>query len=50
MKASSELAEEGQDYEAEAVSGVENAPAADDAEVTAHAEHPDEDKIPPEER
>jgi N utilization substance protein A len=44
----SELVEEGQDFEAEAVSGVENAPPADDAEVTTHAEHPDEKNIPPE--
>ena len=44
----SELAEEGQDLEAAAVSGVENAPPADDAEVTVHERHPDEDQIPPE--
>src|SRR4051812_20349370 len=44
----SELAEEGQDMEAEVISGVENAPPADEAEVTAHERHPDENKIPPE--
>jgi hypothetical protein len=32
----SELAEEGQDYEAEVVSGVENAPDADRGEVRTH--------------
>jgi hypothetical protein len=31
-----ELVEEGQDLEAEEVSGVENAPDADEAEVTTH--------------
>ncbi len=46
----SELAEEGQDVEAAQESGVENAPPADDAEVNVHAEHPDEEKIPPEEK
>ncbi len=47
----SELVEEGQDLEAEAVSGVENAPPADEAEVTTHDdEHPDEEQIPPEEK
>ena len=42
----SELAEEGQDYEAEVVSGVENAPDADRGEVKTH-EVP-EDNVPPE--
>lgn len=42
----SELAEEGQDYEAEVVSGVENAPDADQGEVKTH-EVP-EDDVPPE--
>jgi len=42
----SELAEEGQDYEAEVVSGVENAPDADRGEVKTH-EVP-EDDVPPE--
>jgi hypothetical protein len=41
-----ELAEEGQDYEAEVVSGVENAPDADRGEVRTH-EVP-EDDVPPE--
>src|SRR5512140_1284221 len=44
----SELAEEGQDMEAEVISGVENAPPADEAEVTAHERVPDEGQIPPE--
>jgi hypothetical protein len=44
----SELAEEGQDYEAEVVSGVENAPDADQGEVKTH-EVP-EDDVPPEYR
>jgi N utilization substance protein A len=44
----SELVEEGQDMEASVVSGVENAPPADEAEVTTHERHPDEDQIPPE--
>ena len=44
----SELAEEGQAMEAGIVSGVENAPPADEAEVTTHERHPDEDQIPPE--
>ena len=43
-----ELEETGQDYEAEAVEGVEDAPPADEAEVTTHGEHPAEDEIPPE--
>ncbi|MGA8221916.1 MAG: hypothetical protein WB780_09715 [Candidatus Acidiferrales bacterium] len=38
----SELAEEGQDYEAEVVSGVENAPDADQGEVRTH-EVPEDD-------
>lgn len=42
----SELAEEGQDYEAEVVSGIENAPDADRGEVRTH-EVP-EDDVPPE--
>ncbi len=37
----SELAEEGQDMEAEIVSGVENAPPADEAEVNAHERGPE---------
>ncbi|HEY0702717.1 MAG TPA: hypothetical protein VGD60_08110 [Candidatus Acidoferrales bacterium] len=41
-----ELAEEGQDYEAEVVSGVENAKDPDQGEVTTH-EVP-EDDVPPE--
>jgi hypothetical protein len=44
----SELAEEGQDYEAEVVSGVENALDADQGEVKTH-EVP-EDDVPPEYR
>jgi N utilization substance protein A len=43
-----ELAETGQDYEAEAVAGVEDAPDADEAEVTTHAERPTDDENPPE--
>jgi len=39
-----------QNYEAAAVSGVENAPPADEAEVTTHGEHPGEDDIPAEEK
>jgi N utilization substance protein A len=39
-----------QNYEAAAVSGVENAPPADEAEVTTHGEHPGEENIPPEEK
>ncbi len=46
----SEMVEEGQDLEAAAVSGVENAPPADEAEVTTHETHPDEENIPPEEK
>jgi N utilization substance protein A len=45
-----ELVEEGQNLEAEVVSGAENAPPADEAEVTTHETHPDEEKIPPEEK
>src|SRR5690349_4648540 len=44
----SELAEEGQDMEAEVISGVENAPPADEAEVTAHERTSDREEIPPE--
>jgi N utilization substance protein A len=44
----SELVEEGQDVEAGVERGVENAPPAGEAEVTAHEEHPDEKDIPPE--
>lgn len=43
-----ELLEEGQTFEAEAVSGVENAPDPDQAEVTTHEER--EDDVPPEDR
>ena len=44
-----ELAAEGQDYEAEAVKGVEDAPPADEEEVVPHAERPLLDnEIPPE--
>jgi N utilization substance protein A len=39
-----------QNYEAAVVSGVENAPPADEAEVTTHGEHPGEDDIPAEEK
>jgi transcription termination/antitermination protein NusA len=39
-----------QSYEAAVVSGVENAPPADEAEVTTHGEHPGEDDIPAEEK
>jgi N utilization substance protein A len=46
----SELVEEGRDLEAGAVSGVENAPPADEAEVTTHEKHPEEENIPPEEK
>ncbi len=46
----SELVEEGQDVEAEAVSGAENAPPADEAEVETHDGHPGEEQIPPEKR
>jgi len=42
----SELVEEGQDYEAEVVSGVENAPDADRGEVRTH--EVSEDDVPPE--
>ena len=44
----SELVETGQDYEAEVVEGVENAPPADEAEVSTDLEHHGEDNIPPE--
>jgi transcription termination/antitermination protein NusA len=46
----SELVEEGQSLEAAAVSGVENAPPADEEIVTTHEEHPGEDQTPPEEK
>ncbi len=46
----SELVEEGQDVEASRESGVENAPPADEAEVTTHEEHPEEKNIPPEKK
>ena len=39
-----------QTYEAEAISGVENAPPADEAEVTTHGERAGEDDIPEEEK
>ncbi|HLK32824.1 MAG TPA: hypothetical protein VKT29_07015, partial [Terriglobales bacterium] len=45
-----ELAETEQTLEAEAVSGVENAPPADVEEVHTHPDHPDEETIPPEEK
>jgi transcription termination/antitermination protein NusA len=45
-----ELVETEQTLEAEAVSGVENAPPADVEEVRTHPDHPDEDNIPPEEK
>jgi len=41
-----ELVQEGQSFEAEVISGIENAPDADEAEVTTH-EVP-EDDVPPE--
>jgi len=44
----SELAEEGQSMEAAVVQGVEDAPDADEAEVTTHEQHPEEKQIPPE--
>src|SRR5512146_2109986 len=43
-----ELEETGQDFEAEAVAGVEDAPPADQSEVTTDVEHAGEDNIPPE--
>jgi hypothetical protein len=43
-----ELIEEGQSFEADVVSGVENAPDADQGEVRTH-ERP-EDELPPEDR
>jgi hypothetical protein len=43
-----ELVDEGQDYEAEAISGVENAPDPDQAEVT--TKEVPEDDVPPEYR
>ncbi|HWR37752.1 MAG TPA: transcription termination factor NusA [Clostridia bacterium] len=41
----SELVEEEQSLEASIISGVENAPPADEAEVTTHGDHPGEDDI-----
>lgn len=41
----SELVEEEQTFEAEVISGVENAPPADEAEVTTHGDQPGEDDI-----
>ena len=46
----SELAEEGQDFEAAAVAGVEDAPDADVAEVTTQEHGPGEIDIPPDEK
>jgi hypothetical protein len=43
-----ELIEEGQSFEADVVSGVENAPDADQGEVHTHGRP--EDELPPEER
>src|SRR5579884_1881187 len=43
-----ELAETGQDLEADVIKGVEDAPPADVAEVTTHEEHQREKDIPPE--
>ncbi|HEX2917757.1 MAG TPA: transcription termination factor NusA, partial [Edaphobacter sp.] len=43
-----EMVETGQDYEAEVIEGVENAPPADEAEVSTDVEHHGEDNIPPE--
>ena len=45
-----ELVETEQTLEAEAVSGVENAPPADVDEVHTHPERPGEENIPPEEK
>jgi N utilization substance protein A len=45
-----DLVETEQNLEAAIVSGVENAPPADEAEVTVHEKHPDEDEIPPEKK
>jgi N utilization substance protein A len=44
----SELVEEGQDFEAELLAGVENAPPADEAEVTTHGDRPEESEVPDE--
>ncbi len=44
-----ELVKEGQDLEAAGVSGVENVPPADEAEVTTPDQHPDEENVPKEE-
>lgn len=46
MESVSELMEEQQTFEAGIVSGVENAPYADEAEVETHGTHPGEDDIP----
>jgi N utilization substance protein A len=43
-----ELAETDQNWEAEAIAGVESALPADEAEVHTHGEHPGEDDIAPE--
>ncbi len=45
---SAELLDTQQTLEATEAAGVENAPPADEAEVTTHGEHPKEDEIPPE--
>ena len=45
-----ELAETGQSTEASIIDGVENAPPADEAEVTTHEEHPGEADVPPEKK
>ena len=49
-QSASALGEESQDLEAGIVSGTENAPPADEAEVTAPDKHPKEDEIPKEEQ
>ncbi len=46
----SELYEEEQSFEAAELSGADNAPPADDAEVTTHDQHPGEENIPPEKK
>jgi N utilization substance protein A len=45
-----ELEETEQSYEAEVISGVENAPPADEAEVHTHEENSGEDRNAPEEK
>ena len=45
-----DLVDTEQTYEAEVVSGVENAPAADEAEVTTHGDEPGDDDILKEEK